>query len=190
MTTTVDVAVAAGAPVVEAAGSRDGFVAGWDDDEGPMGQLGPGDSHYELTFTLGEASGETDAAWPAFSGVDGVADEGPSGEFVAPGGRSEGWSDPWSYRLITSSGRVLFFLALGFAALSLGLLGFLLIRILGGSPSGNSTTLALIIGSVAAVSFLFVSLSLTALNLLLAELARSLRRQRDPSERETGIVRG
>src|SRR5262249_15932523 len=113
-----------------------------------------------------------------------------SGEIVALRGGAGGPPDPWSYHFITSSGRLLFYGGLGLAGLSLPLLGFLLVRILAGSPAPGSTMLALVVGSLTAISFPLISLSMTVLNVLLVDLARNIRWLRDHAERETGIVRG
>ena len=189
LSTDVELPVAARATAAASSFVSDGYFAGWDEDEAPMRLLGPGDSQYELTFTLGEPIGETALDWPAGSGEDAFADEGPSGEVAAARGRAGASLDPWSYRVIASSGRLMFYGGLGLAGLALPLLGFLLARILGDGASSTGT-LALVVGSVAALAFLFLSLSMTALNILLVDLARNLQRQRDQAERETGIVRG
>jgi hypothetical protein len=180
-----DVEVAVAAPAFR----RDGFFSGADDGEPAMDRLGPGDSHYELTFTLGEPSGESELDWPTASGESGD-DEGRSGEVVAPRSGAEGSADPWSYRLIASSSRLLVLGGLGFAALALLLLGFLLVRTLASGPISGSTTLALVASSIAAIAFLFITFALAALNVLLVDVARNLRWLRSHAERETGIVRG
>jgi len=187
--TDVEVPVSARAATTAPSFLSEGFIAGWDEHEPAMQHLGPGDSHYELTFTLGDPSGETAVDWSGGSGEHDLADEGPSGEVVAPRDGAAAPADPWSYRFIASSGRLLFYVGLALAVCSLPLLGLLLVRIFGGSPAG-STTLALVVGSLAAMSFLLISASMAASNLLLVDLARNVRQLRDPAERETGIVRG
>jgi hypothetical protein len=187
--TSIEVPVAARVASTAPSLLREGFFAGWDEHEPAMEHLGPGDSHYELTFTLGEPSGETAVDWAAGSGEDDLADEGPSGELVVPHGGAAA-ADPWSYRFLASSGRLLFYAGLALAVCSLPLLVFLLVRIFGGSPAAGSTTLALVVGSLAAMSFLLISVSMAASNLLLVDLARNVRQLRDHAEHETGIVRG
>jgi hypothetical protein len=190
LSTDVEVPLAARVATTAPSFLSDGFFAGWDEHEPAMQHLGPGDSHYELTFTLGDPSGEAAVDWAAGSGEDALADEGPSGEVVVPHGGSAAPADPWSYRFIASSGRLLFYVGLALAVCSLPLLGFLLVRIFGGSPAADSTTLALVVGSLAAMSFLLISVSMAASNLLLVDLARNVRQVRDHAERQTGIVRG
>src|SRR5262249_1664098 len=187
--TDVEVPVSARAATTAPSLLREGFFAGWDEHEPAMQHLGPGDSHYELTFTLGDPSGETAVDWSGGSGGHDLADEGPSGEVGAPGGAA-GRPAPGSYRFTASPGRLIFSVGLALAVCSLPLLGLLLVRSFGGSPAAGSTTLALVVGSLAAMSFLLISASMAASNLLLVDQARNVRQLRDPAERETGIVRG
>ena len=68
------------------------------------------------------------------------------------------------------------------------LLGFFLAReILGGQTIGASVTL-LIVGCVVIVAFLLLSVTVTALNLLLADLTKNVRQLRIQSEPKTRIV--
>ncbi|HZW32384.1 MAG TPA: zinc-ribbon domain-containing protein, partial [Isosphaeraceae bacterium] len=138
----------------------DGFFAGWDESEAARGPLGPGDSQYELTFRLADPGSETAVGWPESPGDEPFVDEGPSGEVVVPRVAAGAPPDPWSFRFFASSGRLLFYGGLGLAGLTLPLLGFLLARVLGDGAASSSTALALLVGTVVALAFLFLCLSL------------------------------
>jgi hypothetical protein len=169
----------------------DAFFAGFDESEPAIRPLGPDDSQYELTFSFQDPQGGSGVDWPAEPADDPEFEAARSGEFAASFSSGEvATSEPWYYRFIDSSGRLLFIGALILVIMSLPLLGFLLVHVLGGSAAVNPTTLALIVGSVAAMSFLFISLAITALNVLLVDLARNIRRLRDHADRKAGIVRG
>ena len=82
---------------------------------------------------------------------------------------------PWYYKFIESWSRVHFYVAVGFAAGSLAVLGFLLLSaILAGRVLSPSIT-ALIIGCFGAIAFLLLSLPATVLVILLVDLARNVR---------------
>jgi hypothetical protein len=168
----------------------EGFSAGFDESEPARRGLGPGDSHYELSFALRDPVGDSGVDWPAVSADDPQFGESPSGEFVEAFGREVDAREPQYYRFIDSSGRFLFFGTLIFIIVSLPLFGFLLVHILGGGPAVNPAPLALIVGTIAAIAFLFISLGITALNVLLVDLARNIRRLRDHADQKAGIVRG
>jgi hypothetical protein len=82
---------------------------------------------------------------------------------------------PWYFNFIDSWGRLHFYFAMGFAALSLTVLGFLLARALVAGDIMSSSVTALIIGCVGTIAFILISLSATALTVLLVDLARNVR---------------
>ncbi len=144
-----------------------------DSEDDFAGVLGgdPDDSQVELpAFTSGEPlSGEIDA-FPPFE---------PAGsDFLLPA--------PWYNKFIESWGQVHFFFAVGFAAFSLLILGVLLITTLVAGRTVSSSITALIVGFVATVAFLLLSISATMLFSLLVDLARNVRVLIQQSERGPG----
>jgi hypothetical protein len=150
--------------------------------------VGPDDSQYELPVSTDVDIEDSQVELPAFtleasSPNDrsfGAGDDPPSVELMV--------SSSWYYTFIDSWGRYHLGVAIGFGALSLVLLGFFLAReILGGQTIGASITL-LIVGCVGMVAFMLLSVTVTALNRQLAELAKYVRRMRIHSEPKTRIV--
>ena len=148
----------------------------------------PNDSQYELPVStivdIEDSQVELPAFTPDRSGPDDnwpiANDDSPSGELTL--------SSPWYLSFVDSWGRYHFAVAIGFGAFSLALLGFFLTReILGGQTIGASVTL-LIVGCVVVVAFLLLSVTVTALNLLLADLTKNVRQLRIQSEPKTRIV--
>jgi hypothetical protein len=166
----------------------DGFFAGFDEPQSALRPLGPGDSQYELSFTLEEPRIDPDGDWPEGSD-DARPDEDPSGEVAVPLGLDPSPPEPRILRLIAAWGQPFLFGASILAVLSLPLFGFLLVRGLDGRPADILTTLVLVVGSVASITMMLISLSLLALNILLVDLARNIRRLRDHADREAGIGR-
>ena len=82
---------------------------------------------------------------------------------------------PWYFKVIESWGRVHLYVVMGFAASSLSVLGFLLMRALVVGQILSSSTAALLVGLVGTIAFLLLSLSATALIMLLIDLARNMR---------------
>jgi hypothetical protein len=155
--------------------SPDGFSSESDDEISALTPPTPFDSQYEMTAVLGGDPDDSQTELPAFGGESDLSGEieaarpfeAPSSEFVLP--------VPWYFNFIDSWGRVLFYLATGFAAASLGVLGFLLVRALVAGHTMSSSVTALIIGCVGTIAFLLISLSATALTVLLVDLARNVR---------------
>ena len=83
-----------------------------------------------------------------------------------------------SYRVIESWIWPLFFTLIGFVALSVIFIAFLLMRSLelGGGPVLPLTTHALVIASLGTVSFLLFGLWMVLLSIVLADPARTWRR--------------
>ena len=149
----------------------DGFSSGSDDEIPALSGRSPYDSQYEMTAVLGGDPDDSQTELPAFTG--GV-DE--SGEIEAARPFDTGSSEyllpvPWYFNFIDSWGRLHFYVATGFAAASLSVLGFLLVRALVAGEITSSSVTALIIGCVGTVAFLLISLSATALTVLLVDLA-------------------
>jgi hypothetical protein len=153
----------------------DGFTSGSEDEIPGLTDPSPYDSQYEMTAALGEDPDDSQTELPAFMG-------GPdeSGEFVIGPPRETGSSEfvlpvPWYFNFIDSWGRVHFYIASGFAAASFAVLSYLLVRALVAGQTLSSSATALIIGCVGVIAFLLISLSATALTVLLVDLARNVR---------------
>jgi hypothetical protein len=150
--------------------------------------LDPDDSQYDLPVStivdIEDSQVELPAFTPEHSAQDenwpGANDDAPSGELM--------FSSPWYFSFVDSWGRYHFAVAIGFGAFSLVLLGFFLAReILGGQTISASVTL-LIVGCVVVVAFMLLSVTVTALNLLLADLTKNVRQLRIQSEPKTRIA--
>jgi hypothetical protein len=167
----------AGDPLVRdgASLSDDGFSGGSDPDLATSAPRSPFDSQYEMTAELGGELDDSQVELPAFTSTaarSGDSDSGPafeteSSEFLL--------AVPWYFKFIESWGRLHFYVAVGFAASSLSVLGFLLIRALVAGQILSSSITALIVGCVATIAFLLLSLSATVLIILLVDLARNVR---------------
>jgi hypothetical protein len=162
----------------------DGFTSGSDDDIPALSAPTPFDSQYEMTAVLGGDPDDSQTELPAFAGG---SDE--SGESQAPRPFEAPTSEylfpvPWYFNFIDSWGRLLFYAATGFAVASLAVLGFLLVRALVSGDFMSSSVIALIIGCVGTIAFLWISLSATALTVLLVDLSRTVRMLIQQSDRQ------
>jgi hypothetical protein len=147
------------------------------DDLDPMGFTirSPSDSQFDIPCVLGGDPDDSQVELPAFA-----SGEEPSGEVEAappfePASSEFSLPVPWYYKYIESWGRVHFFVAVGFAASSLSVLGFLLVSALVRGHIVSSSITALIVGCVATIAFLLLSLSATVLIILVVDLARNMR---------------
>jgi hypothetical protein len=143
----------------------------------------PSDSQYEVTAVLGGGPDDSQIEMPAF-GDDGLG----SAEMEAVRSFDAGSSEiflavPWYFNVIASWGRRLFYVATGFGVASLGVLAFLLVKALVSGPIISASVTALLIGCVGMIAFLLISLSATALTVLLVDLARSVRMLIQQTER-------
>jgi predicted Zn finger-like uncharacterized protein len=162
------------------------FAMGSDNDLPAFAPRLPYDSQYEMTAVLGGDPDDSQTEMPAFT-----AGKTPSGETedtppFETAGAELFLPVPWYYSFIDSWGRLHFFVALGFAASSLSVLGFLLARALVGGHILSSSITALIVGCVGTVAFLLLSLSATALIVLLIDLARNVRQLIQQADRNLG----
>jgi hypothetical protein len=153
----------------------DGFTSGSEDEIPGVTDPSPYDSQYEMTAVLGGDPDDSQTELPAFMGgpdesgeiVVGPLPDTPSSEFVLP--------VPWYFNFIDSWGRLHFYVASGFAAASLAVLIYLLVRALVAGETLSSSATVLIIGCVGIIAFLLISLSATALTVLLVDLVRNVR---------------
>ena len=160
-------------------------------------ELGPGDSHYELSSDLEDGMTGSDDDIPVVDPtVTSTAGESrtssfwrgpPSSSRVDDPTSSDDSPEPWFYRVLISWGRPHFFASIGFGAFSLVVLAFLLLRtILVESPLPFSTS-ALIAGLFVTVALLFLCTTVTTLNFLLLDLTRESRRHRSLSDRSSSM---
>jgi hypothetical protein len=138
---------------------------------------GPDDSHYEFSavFDAANESDDSQVELPAFSMEAAVADAADSDVSLGPAGSEESTAVPWYYTYIESWGRLHLLAALGFAASTLSVLGFLLLSALAGGPIVDAPITALIVGCVGMVAFVLLTVSVAAVVALLADLGKKLR---------------
>jgi hypothetical protein len=156
---------------------NNGFFAGFDEDEPPRLVHGPGDSHYELAVSFEDVIDELGDEWATTS----VLVQGHSASSARPGASKVSRPDPWYYKTIDSLSRFQFFVVWGFGGLALLLFVLLLVRTWNGGTLLESIP-SLVVGFVGTVAFLLVSSTIMALNLLLADLARNLRKLKDHAD--------
>jgi hypothetical protein len=181
-------------PITQSVGSLARFSAGprlakadEPDDSSPQ-VVDPDDSQYELPVSTDIDIEDSQVELPAFT----PERSSPDDKWPLIGDDQPimvlSLSSPWHYRFVDSWGRYHIAVAIGFGAFSLAVLGYFLAReIFGGQTIGVSVIL-LIVGCVGLVAFLLLCLTVTALNLLLADLAKNVRRLRIQSEPKTRIV--
>jgi len=173
------ISIEALAPVRE-----NGFFSGTDGDEDSGATAPPsGDSHYEISAVLDDGYDDSDDEIPVLTAGSSAENAGLVASNFESGSTEIFLPSPWYYKFIDSWGRFQFFTAIGFAAASLSVLGFLLARTIVGGQILSSSTTALILGCVGTIAFLLLSLSATALIVLLVDLARNVRRLIEQAER-------
>jgi hypothetical protein len=159
----------------------DDLAAREDSGFGALGDI-IGDSHYELGAISDDVS-DSQIDLPAFAADDLDWDEPQSAPQLNRDGvrRALGASGLVQIGPIEAWGRYHLYVALGFAAASLGVMGYFLLRpLVGGATVGSSTT-ALVVGCIGTIAFLLLSLAATTLNLRLVELARNVRQLARPA---------
>ncbi len=159
-----------------------------DPDDASLQAVKPDDSQYELPIVTDVDLEDSQVEIPVFAPTRSSADDQSP---VIDDDRPSivlSLSTPWPYRFVNTWGRYHFAVAIGFCTFSLVVLGFFLAReVLGGQTIGVSVTL-LIVGCVGMIAFLLLSLTVTALNVLLADLAKNVRRLRIQSEPKSRVV--
>lgn len=154
----------------------DGYFSGFEEPMVATRPAGPGDSNYELTFTLGDAEGQSDPGWDA--GIDLPAPELPSSDEIPvlrPADDALG-PDSWPHRFLADWGARLIVAALVLVGTFLAVLIFLLARILGQGAPPDWTAAALVAGFAGAVALLMLSVPLILLAALMSQLVREVRR--------------
>jgi hypothetical protein len=180
-----------GGPAFDAAGGvgltdrptafvADGYFSGFDDEPGPPRERGPGDSNYELTFTLRDISADSSTEWDTAAAT--VEPEPPSSDEIAavsPAARVYRPSDSWHVHFIESWGRVFIGAAVGLIAVSIPFIVYVLSR-----EDGVGTSPTLVAGFACTVGLLMISIPMMLLTTCLAELVRDVRRLREHLERK------
>ncbi len=168
--------------------STERFFSGYDDD--PSGiQLGPGDSHYEVSVGFDDMLVDSNFELPAFTQGAAVPDDGLASSAFEPSSSEIFLPSPWYYNFIDSWNRFHFFVVLGFGTSALAILGFFLVKSLVGGQSVDSSITTLIVGCVLTVATVLLSVSATALIVLLVDLGKHIRRlsvQSNPDARIAG----
>jgi hypothetical protein len=164
------------------------FFSGADDDmDFGSRALSAGDSHYEMSAVYDDGYDDSDGEIPAFAPGESAENvavlfptfEAEGAEIVAP--------RPWYFKFLESWGRFQLLTALGFTAASLSVLGFLLLRALAGGQILSASITALVLGCVGTIAFLLLSLSATALTVLLVDLVRNVRQLVQHAERSAAV---
>jgi hypothetical protein len=154
----------------------DDYFSAFDDPLVASREPGPGDSNYELTFTLHDAEGDPDSDWDAET--EEYEPEAPSSDEIpvaSPAAEPPG-PDSWHHRFIESWGLRLIAAALALIAISVPIIAYLLWRIFGSGKPLDFPTPTLIAGFACAVALLMISVPLLLLAASVTELARDVRR--------------
>jgi hypothetical protein len=167
----------------------DGLFGRFGDPTPPLRTLGPGDSNYEMTFSIDDARGDSDIGWDK-DDDDLFEAEAPSSdeiEAMIPSGAESARPAPGSYGFMVSWGRTLCLGVLGFVAISVVLIGFLVASSLGmiGVRVIPESIQALIVASVGTIALLLIGASMIFQSVFLAELVRSAHNRDEPDNRPT-----
>ena len=167
----------------------EGLYARFDEPEAPIRELGPGDSNYEMTFSLDNSGPDSGDDWDAGPENDPEI-EAPSSdelEAIVPAPSRSPEPEPWFYRFVHSWGRVLCYAVLGFVALSVVIIGFLVACSLGmvGGLVLPTATQAFIVACFGTASLLLIGLAMIFQSVFLADLARTVYRMRETETRQS-----
>lgn len=158
---------------------NDGYFRGYDTE--PARQLGPGDSNYELIFTLEDTGGDLDDDWEANPAGADTDTEEPSLDDIPAVAAARGL-DPWHHRFIESWGLICVGAAIAMIALMVPIEGYLIWQ---SFRAESATALPAIVGGLAcATALLLVSVPLLLLATSLPELVRDIRGLRERLERK------
>jgi hypothetical protein len=150
--------------------------------------LGPGDSHYELSLAIGDHNEDSHSELPGVTPLDSARNEPLPAADDEPPCLKVVVSNRWYSHFVDRAGPYYFLVAVGFGALSLAVLCFLLVSAINNGQTVSRSITALIVGCVGLVAFLLLSLTATALHLLLVDLLRIVRRLRSHSDQSNGIA--
>jgi hypothetical protein len=172
-----------GGPTREKAGSYlvEGFFGGFDASDPPR-EHGPGDSNYELTFTLRDTRGDWDSA------SEEEESEAPSSDEIEAVGMAldrSSASETWHQRFLVAWGPLWIGGVMALIAVTIPLVGYLLWRTLQGGPDVSTPSAILVAGLACTVALLVISVPLVLLAAGLVELVRDVRGLRDHLERRS-----
>jgi hypothetical protein len=160
------------------------FVADPHNDDDPPSTLTDlDDSNYELTVSLEGELDDSHFELPTVTVTDRTASDSPSANVHHPSDTEPLPPEPQYYNLIDEWSRICCLGVLGLGSLSLVVTGIYLVRALLEAQSITSSTIILIVAFVGTVVFVFITVTTTALNVLLVDMARNIRRLRIQAER-------
>jgi hypothetical protein len=168
----------------------DGLFGRFGDPAPPLRTLGPGDSNYEMTFSIDDARKDSGVGWDK-DDDDLFETEAPSSdeiEAIIPGDPASLRPDRRSYGFMVARGRTLCLGVLGFVAISVVLIGFLVASNLGmiGGRVIPESLQALIVASVGTIALLLIGASMIFQSVFLAELVRSAHNRDEPENTQPG----
>jgi hypothetical protein len=163
----------------------DGFFGGFDASDSPR-EMGPGDSNYELTFTLRDTRGDSDDGWEATREED--ESEAPSSdeiEAVEMAIDRSSASQTWHHRFLAQWGSLWIGAVLALIAVTIPIVGYLLWRTFASGADVSIPSPILVAGLACTVALLVISVPLVLLAAGLTELVRDVRGLRDHLERRS-----
>ncbi len=157
-----------------------GIFGRFDEPATTLRSLGPGDSNYEMAFSLDDPRDDSGADWEK-EGEDFFEAEAPSSdeiEAIRPGQAEPPRPESWYYGFIVAWAKPLCIGVLGFVAFSVLVIGFLVASSLGvAGPQIIPTSIqALIVASLGTIALLMIGVSMIFQSVFLADLARNVKR--------------
>lgn len=182
-----DTLAGVGRPELRSAYLNDGFYSGFDEPMVGTRAAGPGDSNYELTFTLADAEGDSNPGWDPLPDLP-IPEPPSSDEIPVQALSSIEGGEPWAYRFLRLWGTRLIVAAMLLFGVGLPVLVYLLFRLLGPGATPDRTAAALIAGIAGALALLLLSVPMILLASFMAELVREVRRLGDLSTSRSGGI--
>jgi hypothetical protein len=175
-----------GGPTREKSGSylADGFFGGFDASDSPR-EAGPGDSNYELTFTLRGTRDDSDDDWEAAREDVSEAPSSDEIEAVEMAIDRSSASETWHHRFLVAWGPLWIGGVMALIAVTIPIVGFLLWRMFAGGADVSIPSPILVAGLACTVALLVISVPLVLLAAGLTELVRDVRGLRDHLERKS-----
>ena len=157
----------------------DGFYNAFEDVIAPPRPAGPGDSNYEMAFTIHHEDDDASSEWDAGSAPrpDEIEAEAPSSDEIAALTAPEPAGATWHHRFIQDWGRVIIFCALGLIAAAALTIGYLAWRIAASAQNLETAAPILIAGFACAAGMLIVAVPLLLIAASMTDLVRDLRRR-------------
>ena len=153
----------------------EGFFSGFEEPLVAPRKAGPGDSNYELAFTLADPEGDSGSDWD--TEPDEIAPEAPSSDDItALRPLPSPVAETWHRRLIESWSLGLIVAALVLAVVSIPTFAYLLWLTLGSAGSIDLPTPALVAAFACSIAMLTISVPLLLLAAAVTELIREVRR--------------